>query len=85
VFIARGKDDSLVTLNSTPGKDVYGEKRISVEGPPGADGTPMKLEYRVWNPFRSKLAAAILGGACVGWMGIRAEQMVFEQAWRTSG
>ena len=22
----------------------------------------MKLEYRVWNPFRSKLAAAILGG-----------------------
>ena len=24
------------------------------------DGT--KTEYRVWNPFRSKLAAAILGG-----------------------
>ncbi len=24
------------------------------------DGT--KIEYRVWNPFRSKLAAAILGG-----------------------
>lgn len=24
------------------------------------DGT--KVEYRVWNPFRSKLAAAILGG-----------------------
>lgn len=22
----------------------------------------MKVEYRVWNPFRSKLAAAILGG-----------------------
>ena len=21
-----------------------------------------KIEYRVWNPFRSKLAAAILGG-----------------------
>ncbi|RYY77442.1 hypothetical protein EON63_18770 [archaeon] len=31
-------------------------------GPPGPDGTPLKLEYRVWNPFRSKLAAAILGG-----------------------
>lgn len=61
VFIARGKDDALVTLNSTPGKDVYGEKRISVEGPPGADGNPTKIEYRVWNPFRSKLAAAILG------------------------
>lgn len=26
----------------------------------GDDGT--KIEYRVWNPFRSKLAAAILGG-----------------------
>ena len=37
VFIARGKDDALVTLNSTPGKDVYGEKRISVDGPLGAD------------------------------------------------
>lgn len=61
VFIARGKDDALVTLNSTPGKDVYGEKRISVDGPPGADGNPTKVEYRVWNPFRSKLAAAILG------------------------
>jgi len=60
VFIARGKDDALVTLNSTPGKDVYGEKRIQVDGPVGADGNPTKLEYRVWNPFRSKLAAAIL-------------------------
>lgn len=62
VFIARGKEDALVTLNSTPGKDVYGEKRIQVDGPPGPDGNPIKLEYRVWNPFRSKLAAAILGG-----------------------
>jgi fibrillarin-like rRNA methylase len=24
--------------------------------------TDAKIEYRVWNPFRSKLAAAILGG-----------------------
>lgn len=24
--------------------------------------TEGKIEYRVWNPFRSKLAAAILGG-----------------------
>jgi hypothetical protein len=30
VFIARSKEDALVTLNSTPGKDVYGEKRIQV-------------------------------------------------------
>ncbi len=41
---------------------MYGEKRISVEGPAGSDGNAIKIEYRVWNPFRSKLAAAILGG-----------------------
>ncbi|KAK9885202.1 hypothetical protein WA026_010707 [Henosepilachna vigintioctopunctata] len=56
VFIARGKEDALVTLNLVPGSEVYGEKRISVEN----EGN--KIEYRVWNPFRSKLAAAILGG-----------------------
>ncbi|XP_063919832.1 rRNA 2'-O-methyltransferase fibrillarin [Zophobas morio] len=56
VFVARGKEDALVTLNLVPGSEVYGEKRISVEN----DGN--KVEYRVWNPFRSKLAAAILGG-----------------------
>lgn len=33
VFIARAKEDALCTLNSTPGKDVYGEKRISVRIP----------------------------------------------------
>lgn len=57
VFVARGKEDLLVTRNLVPGESVYGEKRISVDGP---DGT--KIEYRVWNPFRSKLAAGILGG-----------------------
>ncbi|KAE8747258.1 hypothetical protein FOCC_FOCC006050 [Frankliniella occidentalis] len=57
VFIARGKEDALVTINMAPGDAVYGEKRIQVENE-GAD----KIEYRVWNPFRSKLAAAILGG-----------------------
>ncbi|KAJ3121631.1 fibrillarin [Physocladia obscura] len=57
VFIARGKEDLLVTKNLVPGESVYGEKRISVDN---SDGT--KTEYRVWNPFRSKLAAGILGG-----------------------
>jgi len=57
VFIARGKEDALVTKNLVPGESVYGEKRISIDG----EGTD-KIEYRVWNPFRSKLAAAILGG-----------------------
>ncbi|XP_077193200.1 rRNA 2'-O-methyltransferase fibrillarin [Paroedura picta] len=56
VFICRGKEDALVTRNLVPGESVYGEKRISVE-----DGE-VKVEYRAWNPFRSKLAAAILGG-----------------------
>jgi hypothetical protein len=35
---------------------------VKVDGPAGPDGTSTKIEYRVWNPFRSKLAAAILGG-----------------------
>jgi len=64
VFIARGKEDALVTKNMAPGESVYGEKRISVETPKMDDqaGDAGKIEYRVWNPFRSKLAAAILGG-----------------------
>ncbi|PGH12066.1 rRNA 2'-O-methyltransferase fibrillarin [Polytolypa hystricis UAMH7299] len=64
VFVARGgKEDLLVTKNVTPGESVYGEKRISVESPATAEGeNPTKTEYRVWNPFRSKLAAGILGG-----------------------
>ena len=62
VFIARGKEDALVTLNSTPGVAVYGEKRISVETPPGPDGNAVKVEYRVWNPFRSKIASAVVSG-----------------------
>ena len=28
-----------------------------------------KKEYRMWNPFRSKLAAAIVGGIGSIWMG----------------
>lgn len=31
VFIARGKEDMLVTKNLVPGESVYGERRISVE------------------------------------------------------
>ena len=31
VFIARGKEDALVTRNMVPGDSVYGEKRISVD------------------------------------------------------
>ena len=45
-----------MTKNMAVGESVYGEKRIAVEDEAG------KIEYRVWNPFRSKLAAAVLGG-----------------------
>lgn len=40
----------LATKNLTPGRNVYGERLIRHEG----------SEYRVWDAFRSKLAAAIL-------------------------
>jgi fibrillarin-like pre-rRNA processing protein len=42
----------LATKNLTPGRNIYGERLIKCEG----------VEYRVWDPFRSKLAAAILKG-----------------------
>ena len=42
VFIARGKEDALVTRNMVPGVAVYGEKRIPVETPK-ADGTSEKV------------------------------------------
>lgn len=63
VFVAKAKEDVLVTRNLVPGESVYNEKRISVEN---QDGT--KVEYRVWNPFRSKIAAAILGGVDNIWI-----------------
>ena len=40
----------LATKNLTPSRNVYGEKLIKYKG----------VEYRLWDPFRSKLAAAIL-------------------------
>ncbi|KAH7107681.1 fibrillarin-like protein [Auriculariales sp. MPI-PUGE-AT-0066] len=48
----------LVTKNLVPGESVYGEKRVSIEN----EGGEGKTEYRIWNPFRSKLAAGVLGG-----------------------
>lgn len=56
VFIGHSKGDILLTRNLTPGKTVYGEKVISVDGPEGA------VEYREWNPYRSKIGACILCG-----------------------
>ena len=31
MFIARGKEDALVTLNMVPGETVYGEKKVSID------------------------------------------------------
>ena len=53
--IAPRHELSTLAFNS----QVYGEKAIEVDAPePGAP----KIEYRAWNPFRSKLAAGVLGG-----------------------
>lgn len=46
-----------MTRNMVPGESVYGEKRMEV-----VDDAGEKIEYRTWNPFRSKLGATILGG-----------------------
>ena len=42
----------IATLNLTPGENVYGEELVNVEG----------KEYRMWNPFRSKVGAAVKKG-----------------------
>jgi fibrillarin-like pre-rRNA processing protein len=42
----------LATRNLTPGRTVYGERLVRFK----------KVEYRVWDAFRSKLAAVILKG-----------------------
>lgn len=42
----------ILTRNRVPGKQVYGERLISIKG----------KEYRAWNPRRSKLCAAIKNG-----------------------
>ncbi|ELP92400.1 rRNA 2'-O-methyltransferase fibrillarin, putative, partial [Entamoeba invadens IP1] len=57
IFIASGKEEQLLTINRTPGESVYGEKRIVKENNEG-----VKVEYRVWNPYRSKLGCTILKG-----------------------
>lgn len=46
------KNSRLYTKNLVPGRTVYGEKLIYENG----------IEYREWDPYRSKLAGAILRG-----------------------
>ncbi len=40
----------IATINLVPGNNVYGERLVLKKG----------IEYRIWDPFRSKLAAAIM-------------------------
>ncbi|KAI1727413.1 fibrillarin domain-containing protein [Ditylenchus destructor] len=60
VYIVKGKEDALASRNMVPGESVYGEKRVSVQTDPAVAAS--SIEYRVWNPFRSKLAAGIMAG-----------------------
>ncbi|WP_297593233.1 fibrillarin-like rRNA/tRNA 2'-O-methyltransferase [Nitrosopumilus sp.] len=49
-WIKSDGERKLATENIVPGNQVYKEKLISKKG----------VEYRLWDPFRSKLAAAIM-------------------------
>ena len=58
----RREGRELFTRNLTPGRQVYGEELRTVGG----------VEYRHWDPFRSKLAAWLLKGAArAPWRGAR--------------
>ena len=46
------KGDSILTQNLVPGSKVYGEQLVKEK----------KVEFRVWNPYRSKPAAGIARG-----------------------
>lgn len=48
-------DNQIATVNLTPGRQVYQEKLIPYED----------KEFRLWNPRRSKLAAAIINGLTI--------------------
>ncbi|XP_020871124.1 putative rRNA 2'-O-methyltransferase fibrillarin 3 isoform X1 [Arabidopsis lyrata subsp. lyrata] len=63
VFVAKSKADALVTKNLVPGEIIYNEKRIFVQNEDRST-----VEYRVWNPHRSKLADAITTGVDNIWI-----------------
>jgi fibrillarin-like pre-rRNA processing protein len=51
-WISINGEKNAATLNLVKGDNVYGEKLVKYEGE----------EYRIWDPFRSKLAAALKKG-----------------------
>jgi fibrillarin-like pre-rRNA processing protein len=54
----------LATRNLAPGINVYGEKLVLYK----------KIEYRVWDAFRSKLAATIING--INFLPLKPDQLV---------
>jgi len=50
--ITLGGERRLATINLAPTIQVYGERLVKIEG----------VEYRLWDPYRSKLGAALLKG-----------------------
>lgn len=60
----KGKRSLLCTKNLVPGKSVYGERLVKQDD----------VEYREWDPKRSKLAAGILKGSTN--LGIRKDDVV---------
>jgi rRNA 2'-O-methyltransferase fibrillarin len=56
--VIKGKADALATKSFVPGVSIYGEKRVSGT----IVGETESKEFRTWNPYRSKLAAAIYSG-----------------------
>ena len=53
IFEVYQEGNKLFTINMAPGKRVYDERLIREDG----------IEYREWNPLKSKLAAMILRGS----------------------
>ena len=51
-WLTLGEKKHVATINLVPGMKVYNEKLVKKDG----------IEYRLWNPFRSKLSAAINNG-----------------------
>ncbi|AIC16008.1 fibrillarin-like rRNA/tRNA 2'-O-methyltransferase [Nitrososphaera viennensis EN76] len=51
-WIFAGGEKHAATINLVPGNSVYGEKLVKQDGE----------EYRLWDPFRSKLAGALKKG-----------------------
>lgn len=64
IYELKKKKKTLLTRNLVPGEKVYDETIIKEKG----------IEYREWNPRRSKIAAAVLSG--INQLGIKETDIV---------